>query len=78
MIRERPKSAMRRSEFSAGVRKSKFSGLRSILALCCGRRVSTSMDDSVVVEVCYCGDGGSDEVCGVGFIVIPLSTYSVE
>ena len=33
MIRERPKSAMSRSEFSAGVRKSRFSGLRSILAM---------------------------------------------
>jgi len=29
MIRERPKSAMRRSESSAGVRKRRFSGFRS-------------------------------------------------
>ena len=36
MIRERPKSAMRRSEFSAGVRKSRFSGLRSRLAFSLG------------------------------------------
>jgi hypothetical protein len=34
MIRERPKSAMRRSESSAGVRKRRFSGFRSSLSGC--------------------------------------------
>ena len=36
------------------------------------------MDDAVVVEVGYCGQGSADEVCGVGFVVASFSAYSVE
>ena len=36
------------------------------------------MDDAVVVEVGHCGEGGPDEVCGVGFVVAAFSTYPVE
>ena len=37
-----------------------------------------SVDDAVVVQVGHCGEGGADEVCGVGFVVAAFSTYSVE
>ena len=37
-----------------------------------------SVDDAVVVEVGHCGEGGADEVCGVGFVVAAFSTYTVE
>ena len=32
----------------------------------------------MVVEVGHCGEGSTDEVCGVGFIVTAFPTYSVE
>lgn len=36
------------------------------------------MNNAVVVKVGHCGQGSTNEVCGVGFIIASFSTYSVE
>ena len=41
-------------------------------------RFEVPMDDAVIVEVSYRGEGGSDQVCGVGLVVAAFSTYSIK
>ncbi len=36
------------------------------------------MNNAVVMEVSYGGEGCADEVCGVAFVVASFSAYSVE
>jgi hypothetical protein len=37
-----------------------------------------SMHDAVVMEVCDCGESGTDQVGGVGFVVAAFAADSVE
>ena len=41
-------------------------------------RLQVSMDDAMVVQVCYSAEGGSDQVCGIGFVVTAFPAYTVE
>jgi len=50
IILDRPKSAIRRSEFSAGVRNSKFSGFKSKIRTA-STSILTPVDYTMIVQI---------------------------
>ena len=41
-------------------------------------RLEVAVDDAVVVEICDCGEGCTDQICSVGFVVGAFSADTVE
>ena len=41
-------------------------------------RLQVAMDDTMVVEIGDCGERGSNEVGGIGFVVGAFTAYAIE
>jgi hypothetical protein len=70
MMRERPKSAMRSSAWFSGVRKRRFSGLRSVcifllVLYMAGYGCRASVYDPVIVKICNCAQRCADEIARI-------------
>lgn len=72
--RDRPKSAIMRSASSATLRKSRFSGLRSVilelaLTLVAGFRLLTSMHDALIMKIIDCTGDNAYKMTSIAFVI---------
>lgn len=63
-------------------RKSEIGDKQIGIVLWCSEqqvlRLQISVHDTVVVEICDCRESSPDQVAGVGFVVVSLTTDAVE